>query len=164
MPSLCASTWWGAGVFFSLCYCRCTIKQTEGCRNHQLKAGMWQNRRKNKEADHPKGVEVNENCIHMNYLPSYWSVSPCPPRLRPLMRYNGVLLCELDLWGHAGVEGGELWLFTDVLYPIIFMLSGGSNGKHGLNGAFHMWSNSLLTSGISWACASLLLSCINWWD
>lgn len=67
-----------------------------------------------------------------------------------LMRFNGVLLYELGLWGHAGVEEGELWLFTDVLYPIIFMLSGGRNGKHELNGAFHMWSNLLLTSGWEW--------------
>lgn len=72
------------------------------------------------------------------------------------MRFNGVLLYELGLWGHAGVEEGELWLFTDVLYPIIFMLSGGRNGKHELNGAFHMWSNPLLTSGWDWV--GLLLS------
>lgn len=83
-----------------------------------------------------------------------------------LMSFNGVLLCELGLWGHAGVEGEELWLFTDVLYPIIFMLSGGRNGKHGLNGAFHMWSNSLLTSGCEYQLCmcflvGLLLSCIN---
>lgn len=69
------------------------------------------------------------------------------PLSTTLMRYNGVLWCELDLWGQAGAEGGGLWLFTDVLYPIIFMLSGGRNGKQGLNGAFHIWSNSILTSG-----------------
>lgn len=83
------------------------------------------------------------------------------------MRHNGILLCELDLWGHAGVEVEELWLFTDVLYPIIFMLSGGRNGKHGLNGAFHMWSNSLLTSGCGYQLSmcflvGLLLSCVSW--
>lgn len=83
------------------------------------------------------------------------------------MRFNYVLMCESGLWGPARAGGEELWLFTDVLYPIIFMLSGGRNGKHGLNGAFHMWSNSLLTSGCKYQLnmcflVGLLLSCISW--
>lgn len=118
---------------------------------------------------HLAGAEVNDNCIHINYKTDY---AVPPPLLSatftvPLMRFNYVLMCELSLRGPAGAGGEELWLFTDVLYPIIFMLSGGRNGKHGLNGAFHMWSNSLLTSGCKYhlnMCflVALLLSRISW--
>lgn len=81
------------------------------------------------------------------------------------MRYNGVLLCELDLEGQGGGEEGVLGLFT-VLYPIIFKLNGSRKGKQGLNGTFHMWSNSGLTPGYEYHLSvgflvGLLLSCVS---
>lgn len=49
----------------------------------------------------------------------------------PLMRFNGLLLCELGLSGHVGKDEGKLWCFTDALYPIIFLLGEGRMAKMG---------------------------------
>lgn len=137
------------------------------CREIQLRGETWQSKRTHHlNAGFSVGLEVNKNCIHGNRKTRYWTDSLCPPHIKH--HWWGIMgfYCVSWTWRAVEEERKECRDFLLFYIQLSFQLNGRRKGKQGLNGTFHMWSNSGLTPGyeyhLSVGClVGLLLSCVS---